>query len=635
MVCHCRWHCEYGPKDFSGIIKKISADLLPRARKKFAIAKVVSVVEEESMMKSQKKMRNRKASRKFKPKPTIALDLNAPPLSELDAPKAIRKRVSKLKVSPSVTESQCPKGSNGFDTTWECHNVSTQPVQLGGRPRKGAGVIVQGQSPQVAETGAQCAPPPSQAQCHECPPKAVQKRGPRQNIMGNVVNEPPVPTINPCFPEFVCEECVQGVCEHLSLHKSLPKTPPRRECLPDLNVTPLLAKSHHNTVLMKTHSACKGRVNVGKEGVLVFQELRELLNTLTDTSDPMFAGAVGVQSFPSCSISDNDSGSVTDVVADVRGPNLAHPTGLRSPQPTATGRSSCTSHSLQCSIFINKPNNCHSFADNIADGDSANCLVCKCKGTKSTSITSAQGGDVTNNDHIYKASSSLNGDIILDDVKVEGPPQVKPRDSRKQWGMSIKRGCQARFTVKIMLHAPHIVELCVHEERHINKDGVVVHGGLKVGDRGAISAHLSPIIRKFVDDCLRENYTVHQIMKKHLKFLRKWQADGNVITRDLLITPKDIRNISRKLARETWMLHPNDAQSVRMWVQKNPDKVFHYTETNAGEPLKVEGQLDGGNMPFTIGIQTPWQVEMMAKFGHGGGMSIDATFGTNDKKVSH
>lgn len=104
--------------------KKKSANLLPRARKKFAIAKVVFAVEEENMMKSQKKIRNRKAPRKFKPKPTIVLDLNAPPLSELDRPKAVRKRSSKLKVSPSVTKSQCPKGSNGPNTERECHNVT-------------------------------------------------------------------------------------------------------------------------------------------------------------------------------------------------------------------------------------------------------------------------------------------------------------------------------------------------------------------------------------------------------------------------------------------------------------------------------------------------------------------------------
>ncbi len=49
--------------------------------------------------------------------------------------------------------------------------------------------------------------------------------------------------------------------------------------------------------------------------------------------------------------------------------------------------------------------------------------------------------------------------------------------------------------------------------------------------------------------------------------------------------------------------------------------------------------MDGGlirqNMPFTLGIQTPWQKEMMFEHGHQGGVTIDATFGTNEKKMIH
>jgi hypothetical protein len=40
-------------------------------------------------------------------------------------------------------------------------------------------------------------------------------------------------------------------------------------------------------------------------------------------------------------------------------------------------------------------------------------------------------------------------------------------------------------------------------------------------------------------------------------------------------------------------------------------------------------------MPFTLGIQTPWQREMMIKHGHQEGVVVDATFGTNEKKVTH
>ncbi len=54
---------------------------------------------------------------------------------------------------------------------------------------------------------------------------------------------------------------------------------------------------------------------------------------------------------------------------------------------------------------------------------------------------------------------------------------------------------------------------------------------------------------------------------------------------------------------------------------------------------KIGVEVDGGftrqNMPFILCIQTPWQNEMMIKHGHQGGVAIDATFGTNEKKVIH
>ena len=113
--------------------------------------------------------------------------------------------------------------------------------------------------------------------------------------------------------------------------------------------------------------------------------------------------------------------------------------------------------------------------------------------------------------------------------------------------------------MKNLLHAPQILEICIFEFKHLDNDGLMVHGGMKVGDHGTFSTHLSLIVKEFIDRCLHEGYTVHQIMKKHLKFLWKWEARDKEITRDLFITPKDIRNIARKLTKETYMLHPNNA----------------------------------------------------------------------------
>ena len=58
------------------------------------------------------------------------------------------------------------------------------------------------------------------------------------------------------------------------------------------------------------------------------------------------------------------------------------------------------------------------------------------------------------------------------------------------------------------------------------------------------------------------------------------------------------------------------------------------TESSKEKPVPVPGELTGENMPFTIGIQTPWQKKMMLKHGHRSGILVDATFGTNEKKVS-
>jgi hypothetical protein len=49
----------------------------------------------------------------------------------------------------------------------------------------------------------------------------------------------------------------------------------------------------------------------------------------------------------------------------------------------------------------------------------------------------------------------------------------------------------------------------------------------------------------------------------------------------------------------------------------------------------MDGGLTGQNMPFIMGIQTPWQTEMMNERGHQGGVVVDATFETNDKIVIH
>ncbi len=97
----------------------------------------------------------------------------------------------------------------------------------------------------------------------------------------------------------------------------------------------------------------------------------------------------------------------------------------------------------------------------------------------------------------------------------------------------------------------------------------------------------------------------------------------------LFLNEQDIHNMAGKQAKKTYRKHEDDAQSVQMWVVENKNKVFFYQESG----IQIEGNLQSNNMPFTIRIQTQWQREMMLQCGHDSGFSINATFGTNDKKV--
>ena len=96
-----------------------------------------------------------------------------------------------------------------------------------------------------------------------------------------------------------------------------------------------------------------------------------------------------------------------------------------------------------------------------------------------------------------------------------------------------------------------------------------------------------------------------------------------------LLLSSDIKNICRKRAEDPWEKHLSDPISVRMWAAKNQDNVFYYQEHLLMD-LNSQTQY---NSPFTIGIQTEWQLKMMAKFGHNCVLSIDATSGTNHTRV--
>jgi len=82
------------------------------------------------------------------------------------------------------------------------------------------------------------------------------------------------------------------------------------------------------------------------------------------------------------------------------------------------------------------------------------------------------------------------------------------------------------------------------------------------------------------------------------------------------------------LVQKTYQLHKNNVKNVCMWVQQNTNLVFYYKKTR----VEMDGDVTRQNIPFTLGIQTPWQREMMIEHGHQKDVVVDATFGTNEKR---
>ena len=198
-------------------------------------------------------------------------------------------------------------------------------------------------------------------------------------------------------------------------------------------------------------------------------------------------------------------------------------------------------------------------------------------------------------------------------------------------GFSIKRGCMRCFVAKQLYLDPTLCMLVYENTMHLNARGEHCHGSMVSGFRYALGAGISDEMKYKIAKMHAFGLSPTQIMQQHTKEVRELALVNGTVTRDTFLLPTDIRNICRRRAEELWMKHPSDPISVRMWTLENPDSVFYYQEHSLMD-LNSSTQTDA---PFTLGIQTAWQLEMMGKFGHNSALSIDATFGTTQTRVPH
>jgi len=81
--------------------------------------------------------------------------------------------------------------------------------------------------------------------------------------------------------------------------------------------------------------------------------------------------------------------------------------------------------------------------------------------------------------------------------------------------------------------------------------------------------------------------------------------------------------LDRKHTHKSWRLSQNSAISFHTWAFSHPNDVFYFQDAS---------QDNGIHVPFTIGIQTLFQLQTMVSLGDNGAISMDATFSTNHVK---
>jgi hypothetical protein len=70
-------------------------------------------------------------------------------------------------------------------------------------------------------------------------------------------------------------------------------------------------------------------------------------------------------------------------------------------------------------------------------------------------------------------------------------------------------------------------------------------------------------------------------------------------------------------------LHKNPTISIRSWALHHLKHVFYLEEVD---------KINGIQVPFSLGFQTPMQCQSMLAYAHNGSISMETIFGTNDVK---
>ncbi|MED6150347.1 hypothetical protein PIB30_071433 [Stylosanthes scabra] len=182
-----------------------------------------------------------------------------------------------------------------------------------------------------------------------------------------------------------------------------------------------------------------------------------------------------------------------------------------------------------------------------------------------------------------------------------------------------KRGCTCHFIVKRLIAEPSVALIIYNDDKHVDKKGLPCHGPQDkkaAGTRAMYAPYISEDLRLRVLSLLYVGVSVETIMQRHNESVERQGGPSN---RDDLLTHRYVRRQERAIRRSTYELDDDDAVSIKMWVENHQSHVFFYEDFSDSEP-------------FTLGIQTEWQLQQMIRFGNRALLASDSRFGTNKLK---
>lgn len=202
-------------------------------------------------------------------------------------------------------------------------------------------------------------------------------------------------------------------------------------------------------------------------------------------------------------------------------------------------------------------------------------------------------------------------------------------------GNSQRRGCRCAFTITAFADRKGQLLLRWLQREHVDRNNKPCHG-LDDPTAYAVGAHISPRLsrwsRAYIERCLMAGFTAANIIKEHEQaIITKWRkqnptedCEATFQSRDMQLSPKDVRTIREGWRRRQPDFTTKDEVAIKLWVIDHQDDwVIFYQEP-----------IPEMKVPFILVWASPWQIKKLSKQGHNNAVAMDATFKTNEYGVS-